>query len=103
MSVPSSVSFQTLSGDFGPVLGEVARLRLSLFREFPYLYDGTDPATGPARVAQLYCGCPVPGSTPEQWHFVVSQWNTHDSAAGPAGWPYRSMQFVGSIPRPPRG
>ena len=63
--------------------------------------DGTDPDTGPARVAQLYCGCPVPGSTPEEWHFVVSQWNTHDSAAGPAGWPYRSMQFVGSIPRPP--
>ncbi|WP_162865470.1 GNAT family N-acetyltransferase [Deinococcus wulumuqiensis] len=44
MSVPSSVSFQTLSGDFGPVLGEVARLRLSLFREFPYLYDGTEEA-----------------------------------------------------------
>ncbi|AWH94357.1 DUF4185 domain-containing protein [Dietzia psychralcaliphila] len=63
--------------------------------------DGSDPATGPARVAQLYCGCPVPGSTPEEWHFVVSQWNTHDSAAGPPGWPYRSMQFVGSIPRPP--
>ena len=63
--------------------------------------DGIDPATGPARVAQLYCGCPIPGSTPEEWHFVVSQWNTHDSAAGPAGWPYRSMQFVGSIPRPP--
>jgi hypothetical protein len=63
--------------------------------------DGTDPATGPARVAQLYCGCPVPGSTPEEWHIVVSQWNTHDSAAGPAGWPYRSMQFTGSIPRPP--
>ncbi|USX46140.1 DUF4185 domain-containing protein [Dietzia kunjamensis] len=65
--------------------------------------DGSDPGSGPARVAQLYCGCPVPGSTPEEWHFVVSQWNTHDSAAGPAGWPYRSMQFVGSIPRPPRG
>ncbi|MBB1012153.1 uncharacterized protein DUF4185 [Dietzia kunjamensis] len=65
--------------------------------------DGSDPGAGPARVAQLYCGCPVPGSTPEEWHFVVSQWNTHDSAAGPAGWPYRSMQFVGSIPRPPRG
>ncbi|MGI9586991.1 MAG: DUF4185 domain-containing protein [Dietzia maris] len=64
--------------------------------------DGSDPGAGPARVAQLYCGCPVPGSTPEEWHFVVSQWNTHDSAAGPAGWPYRSMQFVGSIPRPPR-
>lgn len=64
--------------------------------------DGTDPAAGPARVAQLYCGCPIPGSTPEEWHVVVSQWNTHDSAAGPAGWPYRSMQFVGSIPRPPR-
>ncbi|GAA1054230.1 MULTISPECIES: DUF4185 domain-containing protein [Dietzia] len=63
--------------------------------------DGSDPAAGPARVAQLYCGCPVPGSTPEEWHVVVSQWNTHDSAAGPAGWPYRSMQFVGSIPRPP--
>lgn len=63
--------------------------------------DGTDPAAGPARVAQLYCGCPIPGSTPEVWHFVVSQWNTHDSAAGSAGWPYRSMQFVGSIPRPP--
>lgn len=63
--------------------------------------DGADPATGPARVAQLYGGCPIPGSTPEEWHFVVSQWNTHDSAAGPAGWPYRSMQFVGSIPRPP--
>ncbi|MFN3339731.1 MAG: DUF4185 domain-containing protein [Dietzia sp.] len=63
--------------------------------------DGSDPATGPARVAQLYCGCPVPGSTPEEWHFVVSQWNTHDSAAGRAGWPYRSMQFLGSIPRPP--
>ena len=65
------------------------------------LINGTDPATGPARVAQLYCGCPVPGSTPEEWHIVVSQWNTHDSAAGPAGWPYRSMQFTGSIPRPP--
>ena len=63
--------------------------------------DGTDPDAGPARVAQLYGGCPLPGSTPEQWHIVVSQWNTHDSAAGPAGWPYRSMQFVGSIPRPP--
>ncbi|MDX2357886.1 DUF4185 domain-containing protein [Dietzia sp. PP-33] len=63
--------------------------------------DGSDPTSGPARVAQLYCGCPIPGSTPEEWHFVVSQWNTHDSAAGPAGWPYRSMQFVGSIPRPP--
>ncbi|MBB1009769.1 DUF4185 domain-containing protein, partial [Dietzia sp. SLG510A3-3B2-2] len=45
--------------------------------------DGSDPGAGPARVAQLYCGCPVPGSTPEEWHFVVSQWNTHDSAAGP--------------------
>lgn len=63
--------------------------------------DGIDPDTGPARVAQLYGGCPVPGSTPEDWHFVVSQWNTHDSAAGPAGWPYRSMQFAGAIPRPP--
>jgi len=59
--------------------------------------DGTD---GHARVAQLYCGCPLPGSTPEDWHVVVSQWNTDDSPAGPAGWPYRSMQFVAQIPRP---
>ena len=63
--------------------------------------DGTDPDAGPARVAQLYGGCPIPGSTPEDWHFVVSQWNTHDSPEGPAGWPYRSMQFATSIPRPP--
>ncbi len=44
MPKPSSVTFQTLSGDFGPALGEVARLRLSLFREFPYLYEGTEEA-----------------------------------------------------------
>ena len=64
--------------------------------------DESDGQDGRARVAQLYCGCPIPGSTPERWHIVVSQWNTHDSAAGPAGWPYRSMQFVTRIPRPTR-
>lgn len=51
-------------------------------------------------VAQLYCGAPIPGSTPERWHYVVSQWNTGDSAAGKAGWPYKSMHFVNSIPAP---
>ena len=51
-------------------------------------------------VAQLYCGAPIPGSTPDRWHYVVSQWNTSDSAAGKAGWPYKSMQFVNSIPVP---
>ena len=52
-------------------------------------------------VAQLYCGCPIPGSTPEEWNIVVSQWNTDESPAGPAGWPYRSMQYLTCIERPP--
>lgn len=47
-NTPASISFQTLMGDASPALtkalGEVARLRLTLFREFPYLYEGTEEA-----------------------------------------------------------
>ncbi|GLZ56136.1 DUF4185 domain-containing protein [Actinomycetospora sp. NBRC 106378] len=39
------------------------------------------------RVAQLYGGYTVPGSTLDDLHLVVSQWNTGTN------WPYRSMQF----------
>ncbi|MFP5021522.1 DUF4185 domain-containing protein [Pseudonocardia phyllosphaerae] len=39
------------------------------------------------RVAQLYGGYVVPGSTLDDLHLVVSQWNTATN------WPYRSMQF----------
>ncbi|QNP71405.1 DUF4185 domain-containing protein [Streptomyces roseirectus] len=38
-------------------------------------------------VAQLYGGYIIPGSTPDDLHLSVSQWNTG------AGWPYRVMQF----------
>ncbi|MGH3908684.1 MAG: DUF4185 domain-containing protein [Pseudonocardiaceae bacterium] len=39
------------------------------------------------RVAQLYGGYIVPGSTLDDLHLVVSQWNTTTN------WPYRAMQF----------
>ncbi len=39
------------------------------------------------RVAQLYGGYIVPGSTLDDLHLVVSQWNTGTN------WPYRAMQF----------
>lgn len=39
------------------------------------------------RVAQLYGGYIVPGSTLSELHLVVSQWNTATN------WPYRAMQF----------
>jgi hypothetical protein len=39
-------------------------------------------------VAQLYGGYMIPGSTLNNFHVAVSQWNTRD------GWPYRVMQFV---------
>lgn len=48
-------------------------------------WDDEDHATG--RVAQLYGGYVVPGSTLDDLHLVVSQWNTATN------WPYRSMQF----------
>ncbi|MFI8215760.1 DUF4185 domain-containing protein [Streptomyces sp. NPDC085932] len=38
-------------------------------------------------VAQLYGGYVIPGSTLDDLHLSVSQWNTA------AGWPYRVMQF----------
>lgn len=46
------ITFETLQGDFGPALNEVARLRLSIFREFPYLYEGT--AESEAEYLQTY-------------------------------------------------
>ncbi|GAA4867077.1 DUF4185 domain-containing protein [Saccharopolyspora cebuensis] len=45
-------------------------------------------------VAQLYGPYIVPGSTLDDLHLVVSQWNTEKD------WPYRSMQFAGSAPGP---
>jgi hypothetical protein len=49
-------------------------------------WDDEDHAAG--RVAQLYGGYIVPGSTLAELHLVVSQWNTTTN------WPYRAMQFV---------
>lgn len=43
------------------------------------------------RVAQLYGGYVVPGSSLDCLDLVVSQWNTG------AGWPYRVMQFRADI------
>jgi len=43
-------------------------------------------------VAQLYGGYVVPGSTVDDLHLVVSQWNTKKN------WPYRAMQFAGGAP-----
>jgi hypothetical protein len=45
-----------------------------------------DHAAG--RVAQLYGGYVLPGSTLAELHLVVSQWNTATN------WPYRAMQFT---------
>ncbi len=39
------------------------------------------------RVAQPYGGYLLPGSTPDDLHLVVSQWNTGTN------WPYRAMHF----------
>jgi hypothetical protein len=48
-----------------------------------------DHAAG--RVAQLYGGYVLPGSTLADLHLVVSQWNTA------TGWPYRAMQFRADV------
>ncbi len=48
-----------------------------------------DHAAG--RVAQLYGGYVVPGSTLADLHLVVSQWNTTTN------WPYRAMQFATDV------
>jgi hypothetical protein len=52
-------------------------------------WDTEDHAKG--WVAQLYGGYLVPGSTLEDLHLVVSQWNTTTN------WPYRAMQFHANI------
>ena len=39
-----------------------------------------------SHVAQLYGGYIIPGSTLDDLHLSVSQWNTEQ------GWPYRVMQ-----------
>lgn len=48
-------------------------------------WGAEDHASG--RVAQLYGGYVVPGSTWDDLHLVVSQWNSATN------WPYRAMQF----------
>ena len=58
-------------------------------------WAGEDHAQG--RVAQLYGGYVVPGSqlgVTDGFSLVVSQWNTGTN------WPYKSMQFTGTIPAP---
>jgi Domain of unknown function (DUF4185) len=49
-------------------------------------WDDEDHAAG--RVAQLYGGYILPGSTLADLHLVVSQWNTTTN------WPYHAMQFA---------
>ena len=60
MTNPVNITFQTLRGDlgdsFGDALRDVARLRLTLFREFPYLYEGT--AEAEAEYLQTYAQTP---------------------------------------------
>lgn len=55
-----------------------------------------DHAAG--RVAQLYGGYVLPGSTLDGLHLAVSQWNTTTN------WPYRAMQFRADVSasEPPR-
>ena len=53
-------------------------------------WEDEDHAAG--RVAQLYGGYVVPGSTWADLHLVVSQWNTTTN------WPYKAMQFQVSLP-----
>lgn len=54
-------------------------------------WDAEDHAAG--RVAQLYGGYVLPGSTWADLHLVVSQWNTATN------WPYRAMQFRVDVAR----
>lgn len=53
-------------------------------------WEHEDHTTG--RVAQLYGGYILPGSTRANPHLVVSQWNTHRN------WPYKAMQFRCTLP-----
>jgi hypothetical protein len=52
-------------------------------------WEDEDHAAG--RVAQLYGGYILPGSTWADLHLVVSQWNTARD------WPYRAMQFRADV------
>jgi len=52
-------------------------------------WDDEDHSAG--RVAQLYGGYILPGSTFADLELVVSQWNTGTN------WPYRSMQFRADV------
>ena len=37
-----AIAVRSITGDaLGPILADLARLRITVFREFPYLYDGT--------------------------------------------------------------
>ncbi|WP_349258265.1 DUF4185 domain-containing protein [Stackebrandtia sp.] len=51
------------------------------------LWGGAWGQEDDSHVAQLYGGYVIPGSTLDNLHLSVSQWNTD------AGWPYRVMQF----------
>lgn len=55
-------------------------------------WDAEDHSQG--RVAQLYGGYIVPGSSLADLHLVVSQWNTQTN------WPYRAMHFHGGLSAP---
>lgn len=50
--------------------------------------------------AQPYGGYVIPGSrlnVPGGFKLAISQWNTNDSAAGRAGWPYRVWGYSGTV------
>jgi hypothetical protein len=51
------------------------------------IWGGQWGAEDDSHVAQLYGGYIIPGSTLNDLHLSVSQWNTAE------GWPYRVMQF----------
>ena len=52
----------------------------------PLIYGGQWGNEDDAHVAQLYGGYIIPGSTLDELHLSVSQWNTTEN------WPYRVMQ-----------
>lgn len=52
-------------------------------------WDSENHAEG--RVAQLYGGYLIPGSTLDDLHLIVSRWNTATN------WPYRAMQFHANV------
>lgn len=63
----------------------------------PWNLDGVGPLIG-----QSYGGYVVPGSklgVDGGFRVAISQWNTDDSAAGPAGWPYRVLGYAGRVDR----